>query len=220
LKIAPNLIEYGMRIVGVAYRANGPHVVVNGLQRLYIYISPRFPSPRSFLNFITAPALQELWVSQEAAKSLRDCLQRSSCKLVKLVVYECNYSAAIILIPILEVIPTLTTFFVGFLLGCGNTNLLFNALKITGGSLDICPHLSRIAAGEVPSSELDSFVAMVESRWYKNDPLLSFVRLFYSDSDELDAIPLMDKMKAEGLDVSIDVEFRPSSQKYMSLGRP
>ncbi|KAJ6562176.1 hypothetical protein B0H19DRAFT_1233895 [Mycena capillaripes] len=211
LEAAPNVAQYGL-VTHVENYHGAPHVVLAHLRRLDINAGP------AFLNFVTAPVLQELWIAGRSVPSLLDCIQRSSCHLVKLVINECETIIAVI--PILRAIPTLTTFFVLFEGGSTNANHLFDALTITGGLSDICPNLARIAAGEIPSSALDSFIGMVQSRWYTNGSRLSFVRAFYLSYLGRDAIPSLDRMKEEGLDVGIDIGFRPSQQNYIGFGRP
>jgi hypothetical protein len=67
---------------------------------------------------------------------------------------------------------------------------------------------------------LDSFLDMVESRWYTASRCLSFARAFYESSRGQDPAPRMIQMRGEGLDIDIDVGFTPSPQNYMGAGRP
>jgi hypothetical protein len=204
-----------MTVISSQESTDNPHIIaLSALRRLYLN------APGNILKFVTASALQELWISGGAVTSLLNCIQRSSTQLVKLVIDECPTVES--LIPILKAIPTLTTFFLKFIGGIRNTSFLFDALKITGGSSDICPKLSHIAVGEMPRGELDSMLELIESRWYCNadSRVLSFVRLFYISYMGQDVVPRMDKMRGEGLDVGIDLGFRPLPQSYLRVGRP
>ncbi|KAJ7915354.1 hypothetical protein B0H13DRAFT_2000529, partial [Mycena leptocephala] len=201
LSTTPNLVECGMSVILSQESTDNPHIIaLPALRRFYLN------APGNILKFVSAPALQELWISGGAVASLLHCIQRSSAQLVKLVIDECSTVES--LIPVLKALPTLMTFIVNF---------LFDTLKITGGSSDICPNLSHIAVGDMPWRELDSMLELIESRWYCNadSRVLSFVRLFYVSYMGQDVIPRMDKMRDEGLDVGIDLGFRPLPQSYL-----
>jgi hypothetical protein len=188
-----------MSVFSDAEPLDGQHVVLNDLRRLTL-IAPGF-----LFDFITTPGLQELWTSG-VSHSLRDSIQRSSCQSVKLVLEKLVFDEFYdidILLSILQATPTLTTLYVAEMTDSG---VFFNALKLANGSSsDLCPHLSHIAAGEVPLNALDSFLDMVESRWYTASRCLSFARAFYESSRGQDPVPRMIQMQGEGLDIDIDV---------------
>jgi hypothetical protein len=179
----------------------------------------------NLIEFVTVPALQELWITCEAASYLSGCIQRSSCQLTKLVVHDCALPGR--LIRTLEDIPTLTTLFVTFTEGVkkGRTRFLFDGLKITDDAPTICPNLTHIAAGGPSGFDITPLLDMVESRWYRDGlPRLSFMRAIYhsrvSPSVVKGASARIDKMKAEGLDAGLDSRFDASPQNYLGAGRP
>ncbi|KAJ7831133.1 hypothetical protein B0H14DRAFT_3143277 [Mycena olivaceomarginata] len=182
---ASKIVECRMSVFSDAEPLNGQHIVLNDLRRLTL-ITPGF-----LFDFITTPGLQELWTSG-VSHSLRDSIQRSSCQLVKLVLEKLVFDEFYdidILLSILQATPTLTTLYVAEIT---DSRVFFNALKLANGpSSDLCPHLSHIAAGEVPLNALDSFLDMVESRWYTASRRLSFARAFYESSRGQDPVPRM-----------------------------
>ncbi|KAJ7358098.1 hypothetical protein DFH08DRAFT_439134 [Mycena albidolilacea] len=217
-KAAPNLVECGITL-RTAHSSDGPHVVLPHLLRL--------DAVGTVLNYLTAPLLEELWVSDTAPTALIDFVERSSCHLRKLVVYECSDPSA--LIPIFRAIPTLTTFFVAFgrTSGYMGEEFLFDALKINAGieSAEICPNLTHIAAGGRTGFAVDSFLDMVQTRRSVGQPMLSFVRVFYPDKRQMPAmienvVRRIAEMKREGLDAALDIGLQMSQQNYLGMGRP
>ncbi|KAJ6571324.1 hypothetical protein B0H19DRAFT_1064436 [Mycena capillaripes] len=158
LRSCPKLVECEITLLGRHFAPpnNSPHLPLPNLRRLSVN------SP-DLLTCITAHSLQELCVSGDAIYHLDDLIQRSSCTLVKLVVHGCSQPDD--LIDILRAIPTLRTFFVLIsekAIGRG----LFDALKIRGDGTDICLNLSRIAAGGAEGFGINTFMDMVDTRWY------------------------------------------------------
>ncbi|KAJ7195845.1 hypothetical protein B0H12DRAFT_1168976 [Mycena haematopus] len=217
-RAAPNLVECGMSSASL-HLSDGQDIVLAHLLRLSAF--------GDILASITAPSLQELWVSGSVTPSLLAFIRRSgsSCHLRKLVVYQCSDPAA--LIPILQAIPTLRTLFVAF----AHTRFidqqtLFNALKIVSGSANICPNLTHIAAGGPREYAIDNLVDMVASRWYSTDPPrnLSFMRAFYyydmASRLPTNAVAQIDKMRSDGLDAAFDITFTPSRENYFGIDRP
>ncbi|KAJ7769898.1 hypothetical protein B0H16DRAFT_1715539 [Mycena metata] len=191
-------------------------LVVPHLRRLSIRASARF------MPLVTAPALQELWISHNAAVSLLDCIQRSRCSLVKLVVYTCTNPD--VLIPILAAVPTLTTFFVLFERtterAADSECRLLHALTVSNDSPALIPSLSRLAMGDLNTLAFGALLDVADSR---RSPPLSFLRAFYTGPlmfGSLDVLPRVEKMKAAGLDVAFEAEFTPGLQNYMSSGAP
>ncbi|KAJ7263589.1 hypothetical protein B0H12DRAFT_1103110 [Mycena haematopus] len=216
---APNLIECGMSSISTQL-SDGIHILLAQLFRLSV--------AGDILAFITAPSLQELWVSGNATRSLLAFIRRSgpSCHLRKLVVDQCSDPAA--LIPILRAIPTLRTFFVVFAsrTTSADQRALFNALKIVRSSANICPNLTHVAAGGPLEFPVHDFVDMVASRWYTVDPprIVSFMRVFYrvpmAGRMPTKAVAQIDKMRSEGLDAALDTSLHPSRENYLGIDRP
>jgi hypothetical protein len=158
---------------------------------------------------------------------LFDFVERSSCHLPKLIVYECTDPS--ILIPIFRAIPTLTTFFVAFGHTSGHIDgeLLFDALKMNAGikSAEICPNLTHIAAGGHTGFAVDFLLDMVQTRRSVSQPILSFVRVYYHSKRQMPArienvVRRIAEMKREGLDAALHVGLQMSQQNYLGMGRP
>jgi hypothetical protein len=207
---ASKMVQCRMVVFGVGHHLEARHVMLGALRRLSI------TTPPALFDLITTPVLQELW-TPGVSPSLRDSIQRSSCQLVKLVVDEC-YDINLLL-SILRATPTLTTLYVSGW-RTEDSRVFFHALKIANGPSDLCPYLSHIAAGNTALNAMDSFLDMVESRWYTANPRLAFARVFYKSFLGQDPAPRMIQMRAEGLDIDIDVGFRALPQNYMGAGRP
>ncbi|KAF8207902.1 hypothetical protein K438DRAFT_1814572 [Mycena galopus ATCC 62051] len=215
-KAAPNLVECGMSSAS-ARLSDGPQIVLAHLRCL--------SASEHVLGSITAPSLQELWISgNPTASLLLAFIRRSSCALRKLVVYDCSEPAA--LIPILQAVPTLGTFFIVFARMATYTDqeTLFDALKMSGGSVDVCPKLTHVAAGGPPDFALDHFLDMVESRWHgSGSPILSFMGAFYQGHNariSQDAAARIDHMRSEGLDAVVETPLKLSRNHYLGIGRP
>ncbi|KAJ7721417.1 hypothetical protein B0H14DRAFT_3007699 [Mycena olivaceomarginata] len=214
LRSCPKLVECGITLLGRHFVPLGdsPHLPLPNLRHLSV-------NNRDFLTFITAPSLQELWISGEAIYHLDELIQRSSCTLVKLVIHRCSQPSD--LIDILRAIPTLTTLFV-LISEKAIARGLFDALKIRGDPTDICPNLTHIAAGGSEGFGINTFVDMVETRWY-GDGLptrLSFMRTFYTQKVRCGPRARIHKMQSEGLDARFDTAFHPSPQNYFGAGCP
>ncbi|KAJ7748605.1 hypothetical protein B0H16DRAFT_1725425 [Mycena metata] len=172
------------------------------------------------LQFITAPALQELRITQETAASLLDCINRSACSLATLVLTNCSIPD--LLIPILAASPNLTALTVVFhrttkpvMVG-----LLGALIASSDAPPDVCPRLSRLVMGELDPLAISSLLDVAASR---RTPPITFLRAFYNGeltSGALDILPRVAAMKADGLDVAIDAKFKPSSNNYMGFGWP
>ncbi|KAF8214002.1 hypothetical protein K438DRAFT_1802728 [Mycena galopus ATCC 62051] len=175
LKIAgPALVECAMTFTNgqkMMLNQHYPAIFLPKLRRL------RLTTSGNFLNFIIAPRLEELWISDSALRLILPFLKRSSCDLQKLVIYHCTSPAS--LIPILEGLLTLTTLFVLFAPAVILADELFEALTITGSPASVCPLLSTVGAGGQSWIDPESFLNMVRSRL--NDDVaaarLSFVSL-------------------------------------------
>lgn len=175
LKIAgPALVECAMTFTNgqkMTLNQHYPAIFLPQLRRL------RLTTSGSFLNFIIAPRLEELWISGSALGPILPFLNRSSCDLQKLVIYHCTSPTS--LIPILEALLTLTTLFVLFAPAVSLADELFEALTITSSPASICPLLSTVGAGGQSWIDPESFLNMVCSRL--NDEVaasrLSFVSL-------------------------------------------
>ncbi|KAF7350640.1 F-box domain-containing protein [Mycena sanguinolenta] len=215
----PNLVECSMSS-GSPHYSNGRYILLPHLLRLSI--------GGDILASITAPSLQELWISGHGVLSLLVFIQRSGSlgELRKLVVD--HYSVPVDLIPILQSLPTLRTFFVTFSHSTHSYERdLFNALHITEGSPIICPNLTHIAAGGPEDFAIDAFVHMVESRWHTVDPppTLLFMRAFYTSRRRrrpqlTKAEQRIRRMRGEGLDTAVDAKLTPSRDNYLGINRP
>ncbi|KAJ7749614.1 hypothetical protein B0H16DRAFT_1844712 [Mycena metata] len=217
LNLTPNLVECGMAITPRwMMHLGNPHVVLPQLQRFRLS-----SAPPSFLQHVTAPALKELWISQEATTSLLDFIHRSACSLTTLAIYDC--SAPDLLIPILAASPNLTTFCAVFRRTTERDAqlALLNALRpLSNGQPDACPILSRLVVGDLNACAINPLLD-IAVLWHT--PPITFLRAFYIGkltSGAMDALPRVAAMKAEGFDVAIDAEFIPSVDNYIGLGRP
>ncbi|KAJ7438550.1 hypothetical protein B0H11DRAFT_588700 [Mycena galericulata] len=219
LASAPNLVAYGMTLVGRWDRQKiYPPLILSHLRRIGT-------KGGSFFQYITASSLQEVWTSGQSGQwPLLDCIQRSSCHLVKLVLDDCTNPDHVV--DILRASPTLTTFYVIFPNNVVHTNArpLFDALKLTGGPSDICPRLSHFAAGGPSKFGIIALVNVIASRWHTDTPsCLTFARViaWYVEAYQVkDSVDSLDKMRKEGLDAALDINFRPSPDNYMGIGRP
>ncbi|KAJ7018195.1 hypothetical protein C8F04DRAFT_1152467 [Mycena alexandri] len=241
LRAAPNLVECGLTIdkwnaePDTAFELLAP-------QQIELFHLCRLSTqckPPNFLQTLTVPALQELWITFPEAASLLSCIERSAAyQLVTLVVYQCAGDVAPTLVPILHVLPALHTFFLEFPDGRDATGNIFDALTIKNPSLDssstvhhnydninsICPALSRIAVGDLTASHITAFLDMIQSRIFfsahptptpsNTNPIqkLTFVRSYsslYKYAWPEDAILRVERMYEEGLDIRLDSGFRP-----------
>ncbi|KAJ7759604.1 hypothetical protein B0H16DRAFT_1533896 [Mycena metata] len=236
LRAAPNLVECGLTINqwhpdhDPAYAPLAPaQIELLCLRRL----STRCYPP-NLLGRLTIPALQELWITFPEAASLLSCIERSSAyQLVTLVVYQCAGDVAPTLVPILRVLPDLTTIFLEFLDGRNATRDIFDALAVKNRSalqLDLnplCPALSRFAVGDLTASHINPFLDMVQSRITSNADTvqkLTFVRAYsnlYRYAWPEDAVSRVGRMHEAGLDIRLDSGFRTVFEAgYMHRGRP
>ncbi|KAK7057981.1 F-box domain-containing protein [Favolaschia claudopus] len=223
-----HVIELGM-FVGTPSGLDSLHVVLPNLFRL---------SAQGSLNYITAPLLQELWVTDFHGFmwNLPPFIQRSACRLSKLVVYGCSDTTRVI--RALEALTTLKTFFISFShrAGIGDPESLFCALNISSSETTLCPKLTHIAAGNISENAISLFLDMVESRRQISfaysgslgEPETwsapSFVRVFHhgdmvNDVSE-DTYRQVKGMRSEGLDIALDSHFVPSSHNYLGCDRP
>ncbi|KAJ7163106.1 hypothetical protein C8R46DRAFT_1281451 [Mycena filopes] len=187
-----------------------PPVVVPHLHRLNLSGLPQL------LQLITAPLLQELWISENATNSLLGFIQRAKCPLITLVVTDCSAPDA--LIPVLAALsPTLRTFYVYFKRTAPQEAecRLLEALTVapTSTAAPLCPHLSRLAMGDLSTRALSALLDVADSRASSGAvESLSFLRGFYSGAllySAMEAQPRVDDMRAAGLDVKLQGEFRP-----------
>ncbi|KAJ7711006.1 hypothetical protein B0H16DRAFT_1900791 [Mycena metata] len=182
-----------------------PHIILPHLQRFRLSVAPP-----SFLQHITAPALKELWISQEAATSLLDFIHRSACSLTTLAIYNC--SAPDLLIPILAATPNLTTFCAVFRRTTERAAqlALLNALTpLSHGQPDACPRLSHLMVGDLNARAINP---LLDTAVLRHIPPITFLRVFYIGkltSGAMDALLRVAAMKAEGIDVAVDAEFSP-----------
>ncbi|KAK7057992.1 F-box domain-containing protein [Favolaschia claudopus] len=224
-----HVIEMGMFVEFLPAVNNTLHVVLPNLYRL---------NAKGSLPYITAPLLQELWITDhnESLWELPRFVQRSACRLSKLVVYGCCDTSAVI--RALETLPTLKTFFISFphLSGIGDPKSLFRALDMSSSETTLCPKLTHIATGNNSENEISLFLDMVESRKQKSfhcseslgEPETcsapSFVRVFHHGDmvNEVseDTHRRVDGMRNEGLDIALDSHFIPSSHNYLDCDRP
>ncbi|KAJ7480374.1 hypothetical protein B0H11DRAFT_2280651 [Mycena galericulata] len=216
LASTPNLVEYAMTLGGRQdWQKIYPPVILPHLRRI---------GAEDGIQFITAPSLQEVWMSGHWF--LPGCIQRSSCNLVKFVLQDCSEPAGVV--EILRASPTLTTFYVTFADKVVNakTRPLFDALKLTGGPSDICPRLSHFAAGGPTKFGISALKAVITSRWRTDGPSrLSFARIIYWNVSANQimikaSIDYLEKLRKEGLDAAVETNFRPSPDNYMGIGRP
>ncbi|KAJ7186369.1 hypothetical protein C8R46DRAFT_1057040 [Mycena filopes] len=247
LRSAPNLYELGLTIdywnqFDFVRELGAQQIEVLHLRRLSI-LSTRRSRPltlsgaRNFLRAVTTPALQELWITFSAVVALLQCIERSgSYQLLTLVVYDCAGDVAPRLVPILRVLPTLSTLFMEFLDGRTATRDIFDALTIDPAHSSpssprydseavICPALSRVAVGDLTASHANTFLAMIESRFaLKADPTLTFVRGYsslYKYAWSVDANSRVERMRQGGLDIELQSGFRAVWEAgYMREGRP
>ncbi|KAK7057996.1 F-box domain-containing protein [Favolaschia claudopus] len=225
-----HVVEMGM-LTGHHPPQDALHVVLPRLLRL---------SARHSLDYITAPSLQELWVAGNFAVSLPNFIQRSACRLLKLVVYDCDEPPA--LTPVLQNLPALETFFVSFAHRSkfADQALLWSALNIqtniNSNTKIICPKLTHVASGGTSHFSVDvvSFLEMVRSRYPsvaepqgmgtpESYSRLSFARVFYQldkenhiqgEDEQIEAL------RSEGLDIAQDSELIPSRHNYLGHDRP
>ncbi|KAJ7120012.1 hypothetical protein C8R46DRAFT_1364775 [Mycena filopes] len=219
LEAAPNLIEVGLGVLGQEPTAPFD-VALPQLQRLTIVsIGPLMTS-------VLAPALQQVWIAGRVITSLHDCIRRSSCQLSKLVVYDVGNPSS--LIPLLQAVPTLRTLFITLTATSMSASEFHSALKVVTDNRSratICPNLSHIAVGvSSPGFKLDTFLDMVESRWYTERPSrLAFVRVFYrrrGEAFDREANLRIGAMIAEGLNIDLDMEPNQFPPEYVNVGRP
>ncbi|KAJ7148788.1 hypothetical protein C8R43DRAFT_1008775 [Mycena crocata] len=233
LKTAPNIVAFGASLRQPNHRSPDAYaappqtnLILPRLRRLSL-----IPTG-NFLKFaeLTAPALQELWITGSEVGALLPFILRSSCALVKLVVSDCNNPAT--LVPVLAALPTLASFFISFSPRTKGTNALFTALTLTGGAsvstsdLDLCPNLSRVVAGAYLWFPLNTFLDMAESRSSSNfgASRLAFLRVFSQKPNyaplERGVLRRMASLKDGGIDAEFDTVFEPSAQSYFGEGRP
>ncbi|KAJ7157414.1 hypothetical protein C8R46DRAFT_425278 [Mycena filopes] len=191
--------------------AGMPPVVVPHLHRLNLSGLPQL------LQLITTPLLQELWISENATKSLLGFIQRAKCPLITLVVSDCSAPDA--LIPVLAALsPTLTTFHVHFKRTAPQEaeRRLLEALTVTPNTstpAPLCPQLSRLAMGDLNTRALGALLDVADARAASGAvESLSFLRGFYSGAllySAMEVQPRVDGMRAAGLDVKLQGEYRP-----------
>ncbi|KAJ7131432.1 hypothetical protein C8R44DRAFT_665179 [Mycena epipterygia] len=179
LEAACNLV-----VCGVGFTGNMPDggiVTLSHLRQLYV-------KEGNFLACLTAPTLEVLYLSGPV-NPLLDFVNRSSCRLTRLVLEHCLYPDLNTLIEILRSLP-----FLKFLLVDTShsdpapvTSSFFNALTVSGASSDLCPNLTFLGYGTRCDTPVDPFspddlpavVEMAQSRLHPGFPCrLSALRFF------------------------------------------
>ncbi|KAK7002310.1 hypothetical protein R3P38DRAFT_3042306 [Favolaschia claudopus] len=217
LTCASNLVECGLGIwPGVVHNTVYPDFVAPNLRRLSL---DRDTTP---LKYLTAPSLTELWIPFPTF-SVAVFLERSACALEKLVVDDGNDILS--LTSILQTSPTLTRLFVSSLRSNSPVSRSAHRVLLMPGIEDfVCPHLSQIVFGEIPSAEMQEWFEMVEARWRTPSSPLHFVRFIYTQRyGDLDSSPeklLMHELREKGLDIAVDCGFRAAPDNYLGEGRP
>jgi hypothetical protein len=133
-------------------------VTLHALHRLVVSVD-------NFLDCLVTPALDELYVIG-ACDAVQPFLDRSSCVLMRLTLYQCDSYDSII--PLLENNPSLTTLQIDFSGGAEEMSSLISALTVDAASGGPClsPNLTSISwADRKCVLSHAAFVDMVQSRW-------------------------------------------------------
>ncbi|KAJ7131369.1 hypothetical protein C8R44DRAFT_978242 [Mycena epipterygia] len=204
LEVASNLIECGLGFLDAPRDIfEDKTVTLPHLRRLYV-------GDCDFLTHLTTPALEVL-CSFGQIYPLAGLVSRSSCRLTRLVLEECEPLDA--LVRLLGDLPSLEYLLVDnrYCRRVESKNL-FNSLTISGASSDLCPRLTSLAYGlgysyaDHPFQAPDIIlvlVAMTRSRLRLTSPCrLSSLRLFslIGDSRFKNAITEIQILTEEGLD--------------------
>ncbi|KAJ7074837.1 hypothetical protein B0H15DRAFT_59122 [Mycena belliarum] len=145
LRGAPHLVE--CRINGYPGPSPAPliddMVVLPNLKRLYVHSA-------RYLQHMTAPALQELAFpalapSEDHANRALKFLQRSSCSLLKLSVFDCFDSAGSYL-PLLEALPSLCELTIIVESSCDMLSRMIPQ-RLPDGKQQLLPNLTAISFG-------------------------------------------------------------------------
>ncbi|KAJ7291987.1 hypothetical protein C8J57DRAFT_1274331 [Mycena rebaudengoi] len=168
LRAAPNLIHCDITVQTHDstmdpprlhdYPQSGQTVTLHALHRLVVSVD-------NFLDCLVTPALDELYVIG-ACDAVQPFLDRSSCVLMRLTLYQCDSYDSII--PLLENNPSLTTLQIDFSGGAEEMSSLISALTVDAASGGPClsPNLTSISwADRKCVLSHAAFVDMVQSRW-------------------------------------------------------
>ncbi|KAJ7460293.1 hypothetical protein FB451DRAFT_1141366 [Mycena latifolia] len=172
LQAAPNLVQCGLGFASdddEVELEEDQVVTLPSLRRLDLQDS-------SFLNHLRLPSLEALFLLS-GADALPSLIQRSSCRLTKLVLTRGDITIAFP--TILRCIPSLTDLVLG-VRSMQKPKLFFEAMVLSGSPADLCPNLTSFAFGPTstrfPAS--NTFLAMVRSRVRPTLPSrLSFLRI-------------------------------------------
>jgi hypothetical protein len=212
LRAAPNLIHcditvqthdsmYPRRVHD--YPQSGQTVTLYALRRLVVSVD-------NFLDCLVTPALDELYVIG-GCDSVQPFLDRSSCVLTRLTLYQCDSYDNII--ALLQNTPALSALQIDFFGGAEEMSNLISALTVDAesGGPCLCPDLTSISwADRKCVLSHAAFIDMVQSRWRVPDTiycrrlrsieiLLGRVRIIKTRANGR----RLEALRDEGLEVSI-----------------
>ncbi|KAJ7093287.1 hypothetical protein B0H15DRAFT_971676 [Mycena belliarum] len=171
LRAAPALVQCGLCFVGPARLPGDQIVTVPALRRLHV-------RDDVFLNHLTAPQLEALFVEDFLTGAILPLIRRSACRLTKLVLLHCTVAAVP---PLIQHLPSLAELHIRTYSPLGQTlQPLFYAMTLGPGRPAVCPNLTSFSfglGGGINSSTgaVAPFIAMLQSRL---DARLAFVRLY------------------------------------------
>ncbi|KAJ7131373.1 hypothetical protein C8R44DRAFT_871868 [Mycena epipterygia] len=209
---ASNLVECGLGFFDEARDiADDKIVTLPQLRRLYVADS-------DFLTQLTAPVLDVL-DSLGTVHPVLDFVNRSSCRLTRLLLEACDPADA--LIRLLGDLPSLEYLLVeAWYWDEAESNNFFNSMTVSGSSA-LCPSLTSFAYGNNSFSRdgLLAVVAMVQSRLHPGSPcrLLS-LRLFPSSSNS----PIQERIMEETqrlVDQGLDVGFLSNTEAQALIAK-
>ncbi|KAJ6578083.1 hypothetical protein B0H19DRAFT_1122328 [Mycena capillaripes] len=184
LSAAPHLVECAVGLSGFGSLTGNLHEValLPRLRRLCV-------KGPAILNHLKTPLLHTLYsLRNPIFRTLLPFVQRSACTLSKLVLVQCDVSDK--LIPVLRGLPTLTYLLIDSQRDDGLRPhvALFDAMRRSGTSSELCPNLKSLLFAYERTSDDDNldfpsenFFNMVQSRLEPNRPSrLEFLRIFYT----------------------------------------
>ncbi|KAF7352110.1 F-box domain-containing protein [Mycena venus] len=194
LRRSPNLLQCAVGLDDALDSHSHASIILPHLRRLCIQVA-------AFLVHLTTPLLEDLYYVDGSTTGLHKLLpfvHRSACSLRKLVLMECDISLE--LLTVLRGLPTLRDFFIEVEFGQDQA-LLFDAMKISGTSNDLCPNLTSFSYGVDKEFPQDVFFAMVESRRNRGlTRLLVFDPNDYLESGSAGVASSIRKLREEGMD--------------------
>ncbi|KAJ7661296.1 hypothetical protein DFH06DRAFT_1471813 [Mycena polygramma] len=203
LRAAPKLVQCAIVFeIPALNPGESASVTLSHLRRLYI-------ERPVHLHHLTTPSLEELYckyVYEEETRALLPLVQRSHCRLHKLVLMSCLISSE--LIAALRGLPVLAYLLIEAIDKSVSRNIdLFGEMVIAGTARDLCPNLSCLVfgiCGRDLAERGGQFLHMAQSR-FRPSPLgarLTYLRVFDQQPDG--DIPAATKeLRDEGFDADI-----------------